>query len=129
MNQKLKKYLYVLTLMFPFLTFAASAPTTFAGLINIIICLALDIVPVIVLIAFVEFLRGLINYVSAGDNEEKRSEGIKFMIYGMIGFFVIVGVWGILKLFTSSFNVTFGIPQFKGSGQSSLNTDSCSSLF
>ncbi len=122
-------YIFVLTLTPPVFAFALTAPTSFAGLVNIIICLALDLVPIIILIAFVEFLRGLIKYVSAGDNEEKRSEGTKFMIYGMIGFFVIVGIWGVLRIFTSTFNVSFGIPQFKSSGTNPINTSSCANVF
>lgn len=115
--------------MTPWFAFSATAPTSVAGFINIIICLALDLVPIIVLLAFAEFIRGLIKYVSSGDNEEKRSEGINFMVYGMIGFFVIVGFWGALRIGTSTFNVSFGIPQFKSSGASPINTSSCSSIF
>jgi len=129
MSKQIKKIIYLFSFAAPLLTFAATAPTSFAGFVNIIICLALDVVPIIVLIAFAEFIRGLIKYISSGDNEEKRSEGIKFMVFGMIGFFVIVGVWGALRIATSTFNVSFGIPQFKSSGANPINTSNCASIF
>lgn len=124
----MKKILSFILLISPAWVFAVNQPTSFAAVVNIIICLALDAVPIVILIAFVEFLRGLIKYVSSGDNEEKRTEGINFMIYGAIGFFVIVGVWGILKLSTSSFNISLLIPQFKSNGSANIDYSHCSSL-
>ncbi len=82
----------------------------------IFINLLLDFVPYIVVIAVGAFIMGLIRYVSHGDNEEKRSEGTKMMIYGTVGLFFMVSVWGILNIFVSSFGLPFGIPQFKASG-------------
>lgn len=127
MKERTKKILYFLFILSPGFAFAVTAPANFAGIVSIIVCLLLDLVPIIILLAFVEFLRGLIGYVSAGDNEEKRTQGIQFMIYGMIGFFVIVGIWGILKLFTGTFGFSFGIPQFATSS-ASISTTNCSSI-
>ena len=128
MNARMKRVIGIFFIALPALTFAVTAPTSFAGFVNIIICLALDFVPIIILVAFLEFIRGLINYISSGDNEEKRSEGIKFMVYGMIGFFVMISVWGALKVFTSTFSVSYGIPQFKSS-VASVDTSGCSNVF
>lgn len=82
----------------------------------IFINLLLDFVPYIVVIAIGAFIMGLIRYVANGDNEEKRSEGTKMMIYGTVGLFFMVSVWGILNIFVSSFGLPFGIPQFKSTG-------------
>lgn len=60
---------------------------------------------------------GLVKYVKNGDNEEKRASGRMLMIYGIVGLFFMVSVWGILKIFVSSFNLPFGIPQFQDGGQ------------
>ena len=77
--------------------------------------MVLDFVPLVVVLAVVAFVQGLIKYVSHGDNEEKRTEGTKMMIYGIVGLFFMVSIWGTLKIFTNSFGMTFGIPQFIGS--------------
>jgi len=88
-------------------------PRNFSELSCIIIKLSLDFIPYLVVIALGAFMQGLIKYVGNGDNEEKRSEGRKMMIYGIVGFFFMVSIWGILELFTQSFGVSLAIPQFK----------------
>lgn len=88
-------------------------PKDFAAFVCIVIKLALDFIPYLVVIAVGAFLQGLIKYVGHGDNEEKMSEGRKMMIYGIVGFFMMVSVWGILGLFTRSFGLSLVIPQFK----------------
>ena len=102
-----------------------AAPTSVADFVKIINCLALDVVPVIVLLAFIIFVAGLVGYVGSGDNEEKREQGRSVMIYGLIGFFVMVSIWGILGIVTNSFGKQVLIPQFKGSG-SVQDVSSCS---
>ena len=79
----------------------------------------------IVLLAFIIFITGLVGYVGSGDNEEKRDQGRNVMIYGMIGFFVMVSIWGILGIVTNSYGLQVLIPQFRGSG-SVANISSCS---
>ncbi len=132
MKKSITTFTFVLSALLPGLAFAVTAPTTFAGFVAIVVCLVLDLVPIIILFAFAEFIRGLINYVGAGDSEEKRTDGINYMIYGMIGFFVMVGIWGILNLVTGTFGHSVGIPQFVGSGSPAAiptSTAKCSSIF
>ncbi|MGB4076429.1 MAG: pilin [Minisyncoccia bacterium] len=60
--------------------------------------------PLIFAAAFVVFIWGVYTYFIAGAaNEEKRKEGRTFVMYGLIGFFVIVSVWGIVRLLTGTF--------------------------
>ncbi len=96
------------------------APHDFKSLICIMVFLALDFVPYIIVIAVGAFLTGLIKYISHGDNEEKRAEGNKMMIYGLLGFFFMFSVWGILGLFTNSFGLGLLTPQFKQSDTGSV---------
>ncbi len=61
--------------------------------------------------AVVGFLYGVLQYVFSGGNEEKRTEGIKFMTYGIVGLFVMVSVWGLVTILTGTFGVTLGVPK------------------
>lgn len=102
----------------PVLSFAQNigpkyTPTSFKDVICIFTVLVLDFIPYVVVIAVGFFLMGLIKYVSHGDNEEKREAGTKMMIYGIVGFFFMVSIWGITELFVKSFNLPFGVPQFE----------------
>lgn len=88
------------------------APKNFSDFACIVIKLLLDFIPYLVVIAVGAFIQGLINYVSHGDDSEKMSEGRKMMIYGILGFFFMVSIWGMLELFTNSFGLKLVIPQF-----------------
>ncbi|OGG75321.1 hypothetical protein A3A41_01550 [Candidatus Kaiserbacteria bacterium RIFCSPLOWO2_01_FULL_54_22] len=55
-------------------------------------------------LAIVVFFWGLIKYlVNAG---EAKSEGLQIMFYGVIAIFVMVSIWGIIRLLQSTFQVT-----------------------
>jgi hypothetical protein len=86
-------------------------PTNFKSLVCIFVKLILDFIPYVVVIAIGAFLTGLIKYVANGDNEEKRSAGTKMMVYGIVGFFFMVAIWGIIEIFVNSFALPFGVPQ------------------
>ena len=51
------------------------------------------------------FLWGVIQYVIAGGDEKKLEEGRKYIIYGLIGLFVMFAVWGLVEAIT---NTLFG---------------------
>lgn len=55
-------------------------------------------------LAIVIFFWGLIKYlVNVG---EQKSEGLQIMFYGVIAIFVMVSIWGIIRLLQSTFQVT-----------------------
>lgn len=62
------------------------------------------LVPLVFSIAFIVFLWGIFNFfIAGGADEEKREKGKQFMIWGFVGFFVMVSVWGIVNLLVSTF--------------------------
>ena len=77
-------------------------------------CLILDVTelisgPIITLVwalVFAAFLYGVALYVMRGGDAAKRKEGVKFMIYGGIALFIMVSIWGIVKIFTATFNLS-----------------------
>lgn len=97
-------------------TIPAQAPQDLKQFLCIAAKLALDFVPLVIVFTISAFLQGLIKYVASGDNEEKRMEGIKMMIYGVVGLFFMVSVWGILSIWTQSYGLGVTIPQFNAEG-------------
>ncbi len=55
------------------------------------------IIPLIFSLAFVVFLWGVFRFIAASD-AEKKQEGKKLIWWGIIGLFVMVSVWGIIKI-------------------------------
>ncbi len=61
------------------------------------------LVPLIFAVAFIVFLYGVFTYfIAEAGNDEKRKEGRKYALYGIIGFVIIIAVWGIVNLLISS---------------------------
>jgi hypothetical protein len=67
------------------------------------------IIPLIMAIAVLVFVWGAFNYfILGGANEEKRKQGRTFILYALIGFVVIVTLWGLVWALVSFFNLGFG---------------------
>jgi hypothetical protein len=59
------------------------------------------------------FIFGVTKYIWQGDNEESRKKGRQLMLWGIIGMFVMFGVWGLVGILGDTFGVETVIPQFR----------------
>lgn len=72
-----------------------------------------SVIPVIFGLAIVMFIWGVVQYVINSDEEAKKAKGKQFMIWGIIGLTVMVGIWGLVKIVGSTFGIEYVIPQLK----------------
>ena len=49
-------------------------------------------------VAVVMFIYGIVEYIWSADNEDKVAVGKKHMIWGIVGMFIMIGVYGILNI-------------------------------
>lgn len=84
----------------PLFAFAANA---FSILTTVNQILA-TIIPILITFAVVYFIWGVIQYTISTDEEAKAGARNK-IIGGLIGLFVIVAFWGIIRLITNTFGV------------------------
>lgn len=61
------------------------------------------VVPLLIGVAVVIFLFGVVKYITAGGDEAKRTEARNTMIFGIIGLFVMVSVWGLVNVLLGTF--------------------------
>lgn len=64
--------------------------------------------PLIVLLfgaAFLVFLWGVLKFVRNANNEEARKEGGKHIFWGVIGIFIMLSVYGILRMVLNTFGI------------------------
>ena len=99
----MKKFAFGLTLFaLPYVVFAQETIDTIADrffeIVNNIL------IPAVFALAFLFFIWGVFRYVVAGD-EESRKEGQRIMLWGVIGLFVMVSVWGLVNLLSGSVNL------------------------
>lgn len=77
--------------------------TTFASLTAAAKGVLCGVIPLLFILATVVFLYGVVKYVVAGGDEKKMDSGKQFMIYGVIGLFVMLTVWGIVNAAAKTF--------------------------
>ncbi len=57
------------------------------------------------IIALVVFLWGVTDYIRGAANEEKRKKGRDHMLWGIIGFVIMFGVFGIITILVRTFGI------------------------
>ncbi len=90
---------------------------SFDSLLDILIWLkcviGAAIIPLIFTITFLVFLWGMFGYIRDANDVKKREESKKFIYYGIIGLTVMVGVWGIVRIVTTTFGLGNTVPQLE----------------
>ena len=90
----------------PFLTFAQVDTDAF-DILDVIATFVSRSIPVLVAISLAVFIFGGIKFIFAKDADKKK-EARGLVINGIIGLFVIVSVWGLVSLISSTFDVGAG---------------------
>ena len=105
----------VLDLFFPNTAYAATSNLdTFIVHVNKLIINPL--ITLLFALALVYFLWGVFEFISNQENEEKKTDGKKHMLWGIIGIAIMMGVWTILSLILNTFNIS-GIKPEQGTVQ------------
>lgn len=65
------------------------------------------LVPVLFAVAFIVFLWGAFSvFILGANSEETKEKGKSLMLWGLIGFFVMVSIWGLVNILTGT--IQFG---------------------
>ncbi len=70
------------------------------------------IIPLIFAIAFVVFLWGVLRFMMATE-PAKKEEGKKMIWWGMVSLFVMVSIWGIIKILSTTLGIDSAVPLLK----------------
>lgn len=88
----------------------------FSGFVdNFVVRIGQIAVRVLIALSLFMFLWGLMKYMYKGqESDTARADGRKLMLWGIIGLFVMTGVWGLVSILSGILGVdTIGTPQFK----------------
>lgn len=93
----------------PFLAFAQTTNIfnlyqTIAQIINGVL------VPLVFAVAFLIFIINVVRYFIS-EGAEGKDEARKLIIYSVIGFAVMIGVWGLVNILLATFNLNQAAPQ------------------
>ncbi len=68
-----------------------------------------DILPVLIALGVVYFVWGVVQYV-IGDSDEAKTKGKDKIVYGIIGFVIILSLWGLVYIISDTFFLEAGAP-------------------
>jgi len=85
----------------PLVVFAA--PRNFVDLVYFFVHLVNITISIVIALAVLGFLWGVTKYMLSARDSAKIEEGRKVMVYGVLGLFVAVSLWGILKILVNTF--------------------------
>lgn len=89
-----------------------SRGTTFQGLLDFFTCIiGKSVIPFLFAIATLAFIWGSIKFfIIDADEEAKREQGRQFMLWGIIALAVMISMWGLVGLLSSSFGGSNVLP-------------------
>ena len=100
-------------LLITFPTFTLAVAYDFASLVAMFIDMIKTLVPLIVGLTLLYFMWGIFQLVRS-NSEDSRKEAIGVITYGVVSLFVMISIWGLVSILTSTF---FGgglvIPQLR----------------
>lgn len=111
MSKQIIKNLLILAVVFSPVVAMAAETTDFETLVRKIVSALALVVPLLIAVGVVVFLYGVVKYITAGGDETKRKEGRDAIVYGIIGIFVMVSVWGLVWILLNTFDLEKGAPE------------------
>lgn len=89
---------------------AAASTNDLTGIINLFIDIGLKIIPFLGVVAFLVFVWGVARFIKAAGNEKEIKDSKNLLIWGIIGLFVLVTIWGIISFLSNEFGFGGGNP-------------------
>lgn len=75
------------------------------------------LVPVLFALAFIVFIWGAFTtFILGATSEETKDKGKNLMLWGLIGFFVMISVWGLVNILTGTFSLNSAVVQPTATG-------------
>jgi uncharacterized membrane protein YidH (DUF202 family) len=103
----MKKIIFgAVSLLAPVLALAATNLSDVDNIIGTIRSLISQALPIIIALAVLVLMYGILKFIMSAGEEEKREEGKKYMLWGIIGLAVMVSIWGLVNILTTSANLT-----------------------
>lgn len=62
-------------------------------------------VAILFVAALAVFFWGMVQFIYSAGDEKMQTDGKKHMLWGVVGIFIMLSAFGILKLFTTAFGI------------------------
>lgn len=108
MQSKIHKLFFITASLYLFPYFAFAFPNDLTGVINMFTSIGLKIIPFLGAVAFLIFVWGVARFIKSAGSEKEVKDSKNLLIWGVIGLFVLVTVWGIIFFMQKEFGFQTG---------------------
>jgi ABC-type Na+ efflux pump permease subunit len=129
MKKTIKKISFAMLVLFPVITFAEGKDLN--DLVQLVGKYLNAGVGFILSLAVVMFIYNVFKYfIAGGDNAESKKEAGLYVMWSIIGFFVILSFWGLVRIVTNTFKLDSQAPTdlFGNFSSSNVNSNTNGSL-
>lgn len=89
---------------------AAATPTNLTEIIDLFTNIGLKLIPLMGAVAFLVFVWGVAKFIKSAGNEKEIKDSKNMLIWGVVGIFVLVTIWGIVAFMRNEFGFGKGTP-------------------
>jgi len=83
----------------------------FGSFVKLILDIIDLLIPLLVAATLLTFFWGIAKFIArVGGDEKAVTEGKNLMIWGIIGLFIMVSIWGILRFLVGEFGFDYALP-------------------
>jgi hypothetical protein len=94
-------------------SFALAAANNFAQLVGIVVGMIKSLIPLVIALSLLYFSWGLFLLIKS-NSDSSREDAIKTITFGIVALFVMVSVWGLVQVLTSTFfSGGLAVPQLR----------------
>lgn len=114
-QRKNSKFYIPLFIFFIMPATALAFPTNLTGVVDMLVDIGLKIIPLLGAVAFLVFIWGVGRFIRSAGNEKEIKDSKNILIWGVVGLFILVTIWGIMSFLRSEFDFgsDVGIPQIQ----------------
>ena len=108
-----RKTLFATSLAYFILPMIALAANNLTDVFTTIAKLATTAMELLVGLAVLVLVWGIVKYIISADDPTARAEGRSLVLWGVIGVFAIVSIWGLVNILAGTFNLNataLGVP-------------------
>lgn len=104
------KYFISLILLIPVFA-SAQTPSDFREFVGLLLRIIQNTITILIGAIALGTLYGVMLYMMNSDNEKKREELKGYLIYAVVGLSVVMSMWGLIAILTSTLGWGLVIPQ------------------
>ncbi len=110
MKRPLRTLVLTLPLLAPSVALAAARPQNFADFVHHLTRLLNLTIPIAFAIALLAFFWGLVKFIYlSSESDSAREDAKNIMLYGVLALFVMLSVWGFVRILQETIFGTSGI--------------------